>query len=432
MLIRFTVQNWLSYRDTAELTMVASREQQNSHQNARVTSHRLNILPIATIYGGNASGKSNLFKAISFAKHFITHGTGIDQRIAVSPFRLDISYHSAPSVFVFEILIADQIYEFQFSVTAQQVVHEKLSHIRPTVEHVVYERHGQQIVPGKIGAGEKAFWQFAHQAVRPNQLFITTGVQLMHAPFLPIYQWFREHLVLIAPDARFEEFERFVDKRNPQFETMNHFLHSLDTGITELAGQDIPFDVIPFPDDLKSHLQRQILDGQTVRLVDFRQNERIVITRQNGELNAQKIVGQHRRVDGAYESFTMAQESDGTNRIIDLLPAFLDVFDAESAKVVIIDEVDRSLHTLITKNLIERFLESRTKDTRSQLFVTMHDVLLMNQRTLRRDEMWITERDSNGASTLHALSDFIGIRADKDVRKSYLQGRFGGIPRILW
>jgi AAA15 family ATPase/GTPase len=98
--------------------------------------------------------------------------------------------------------------------------------------------------------------------------------------------------------------------------------------------------------------------------------------------------------------------------------------------VVVIDEVDRSLHTLITQHVVQHFLANCTPQTRSQLLLTLHDVLLMDQHTLRRDEMWLTERQSNGASTLIALSEYAGLRDDTDIRKSYLQGRFGGVPKV--
>lgn len=96
-----------------------------------------------------------------------------------------------------------------------------------------------------------------------------------------------------------------------------------------------------------------------------------------------------------------------------------------------IDEIDRSLHTLLTRSLLEVYLSCCSTETRSQLLLTTHDVLLMDQQLLRRDEMWVTERDTEGVSNLFSFSEYKDIRYDKDIRKSYLQGRLGGIPRIL-
>ena len=125
MLIRFAVQNWMSFRDLATLSLLASRERQHGQRVARVPRHRLGVLPIAAIYGGNASGKSNLFKALAFAKQFIVQGTQVDQVIAVYPFRLDSQTQQAASEFVFELLIGEKIYEYRFAVSYQQVVMER-------------------------------------------------------------------------------------------------------------------------------------------------------------------------------------------------------------------------------------------------------------------------------------------------------------------
>jgi AAA15 family ATPase/GTPase len=127
----------------------------------------------------------------------------------------------------------------------------------------------------------------------------------------------------------------------------------------------------------------------------------------------------------------MASESDGTVRIIDLLPAFLDLADPGTSRVYVIDELDRSLHTLLTRRLLDVFLGASGPGTRGQLLFTTHDALLMDQSLLRRDEMWVTERDDHGESTLLAFSEYKDVRYDKDIRKSYLHGRLGGVPRLL-
>src|SRR5690606_37983935 len=123
--------------------------------------------------------------------------------------------------------------------------------------------------------------------------------------------------------------------------------------------------------------------------------------------------------------------SDGSRRLIDLLPAFCDVCDVDRSRVYFIDEIDRSLHTLLTRRLVELFLSSCDHECRNQLFFTTHDVLLMDQDMFRKDEMWVTEKSTEGASALYSFSEFSDIRNDKDIRKSYLQGRMGGIPKLL-
>jgi uncharacterized protein len=118
-----------------------------------------------------------------------------------------------------------------------------------------------------------------------------------------------------------------------------------------------------------------------------------VITIKGGELIVKKLITYHSKTDGTEARFEIHQEPDGSQRVIDLLPAFLNLSESTSKKVYIIDEIDRSLHTLLTRRLIDVCLAKCSMKTRNQLLLTTHDVLLMDQQLLRRDEMWVTERD---------------------------------------
>jgi len=178
-------------------------------------------------------------------------------------------------------------------------------------------------------------------------------------------------------------------------------------------------------------LKEELDEGTTVRLTDDQINERFVITKDKGKLIAKKLVSYHLNSDGSKTKFNISQESDGTQRVIDMLPAFVELTHTQHKKVYVIDELDRSLHTHLTRSLLDNYLDNCSNETRSQLLFTTHDLLLMDQKLLRRDEIWITDRKNNGSSSLIPLSDYENIRYDKDIQKSYLQGRFGGIPRVL-
>ncbi len=249
--------------------------------------------------------------------------------------------------------------------------------------------------------------------------------------FRPIYDWFKNTLELIAPDSRFSPFEQFFDKGHPLYNTMNEMLPQLDTGISQLEGEEIPFDSLPLPDILKIKLQEDVKEGTTIRFLAESTNDRFTISRVKGELIAKKLVNYHSKSDGIKVKFEIGQESDGSQRVIDLLPVFLGISAMQSQKVCVIDELDRSLHSLLTRQLIEYYLSTCSADSRSQLLLSTHDALLVDQKLLRRDEMWIAERDKFGSSTLYPFSDFKDVRYDKDIRKSYLQGRLGGIPHVL-
>ncbi len=431
MILSFSVENWMSFQNQVSFSMVASRERQHGDRVPKIAKYQTRILPIAAIYGGNASGKTNFFKALSFMKELVVRGTQPDSMIPVEPYRLDNNSLEKPSRFKLELLIDEIIYEFSFAATKKSIIEEKLVKITSGSEKTLYNRYENKPHFDSTLKNDD-FLNFAFQGTRDNQLFLTNSVSQKVHIFKPVYDWFKDTLDLIAPDSRFKPFEHFLDEGHPLYSIMNEMLPQLDTGISHLGGEEIPFDNIPFPDSLKNKLQEDIKDGMTVRFLSDQPNERLIITRRAGELVAKKLVTYHQKLDGTEVKFEIGQESDGSQRVIELLPAFLEISAINSKKVYIIDEVDRSLHSLLTKQLLETYLAHCNPESRAQLLFTTHDVLLMDQELFRRDEMWLAERDIKGSTNLISISDYKDVRYDKDIRKSYLQGRFGGIPRIIF
>lgn len=430
MIISFTVENWMSFREKTSILMTAGKERQHGERVPRIGKYQTRVLPIAVIYGGNASGKTNFFKALNFAKTLVVKGTQPDSLISVEPFRLDAKSAQLPSRFTFELLIDDNIYEYSFAVTRSSVLEEKLVLIASSSEKVLYSRQDGKITLDP-SLNKDPFVQFVSRGTRDNQLFLTNSISQKVDIFRPVYDWFKDRLVLIAPDSRFEAFEQFLDEKQPLYSTMNRMLQHLDTGIAHLDGKEVPFDQIPLPEPLKARLQGELKEGITIRVRAEPLNDRYVVTRKDGKLIAKKLVARHQVADGPETEFELRQESDGSQRVIDLLPAFLELSAQRSKRVYVIDEVDRSLHTILTRRLLEGYLASCSTESRTQLLMTTHDVMLMNQQVLRRDEMWVAERDADGTSSLLSFSEYKDVRYDKDIRKSYLQGRLGGIPRIL-
>jgi len=427
MIISVTIENWMSFRDKTHFSMVSSRERQHGERIYPVDKYKMRTLPVAAIFGGNASGKTNFFKALKFAQNMVVKGTQPEESISVEPFTLDTKYSSVPSRFSFEILIENVIYEFSFAVNSKSVLEEKLVQISASSERVLYERRGNKFTPVDPSLKD-TFVSFIFKGTRSNQLFLTNTVDQNFDRFKHIFDWFKNSLVLIAPDARFAPFEQFIGGKSSLRSEMNNMLSQLDTGIERIDGEEIPLENLPFPDQLKAEFKDDLRNSDAIRLgVD---QDNFLITKKKGKLIAKKMVTYHSKTDGGPIKFNMQQESDGTRRIIDLLPAFLSMSQPNSKKVYIIDEIGRSLHTLVIRKLMESFL-SRCVGSHSQLLLTTHDVLLMDQTLLRRDEMWVTERNLDGSTEMRSFSDYKDVRYDKDIRKSYLQGRLGGIPRIL-
>jgi len=431
MIIRFEVENWMSFRNRVTLSMIAGREFHHEDRVSRIDKYRLGVLPIAAIYGGNASGKTNLFTALSFMKRLVVRGTRPDSPIPVNRFCLDNQSSEVPARFLIEMLVGEDIYAFSFAVTRQSVIEEKLVRVSSSSERLLYDRKAAQPMIFDSSLPEMERLEFAFKGTRSNQLFLTNAVSQNVDTFKPVHDWFNNTLTLIAPDSRFESFYQFVDEGEPLYSAINDALSRLDTGIVHLGGEEIPLENLPIPESDKARMQEEVKEDTAVCIVVVPVNERYVITKKDGTLVAKKLVTYHAKSDGTEEKFEMRQESDGSKRLIDILPAFLDMSTGKTNKVYIVDELDRSLHTLLTRNLLELYLSTCSANSRAQLLFTTHDVLLMDQQLFRRDEMWVTERAADGVTNLQSFSEYKDVRADKNIRKSYLQGRLGGIPRIL-
>ncbi|NLN91734.1 MAG: ATP-binding protein [Candidatus Hydrogenedens sp.] len=425
MLIRFTIDNWLSFAETTELSMVASPERQHNERVARVKSYA-KILPMAAVYGGNASGKTNFFQALNFVQRLVVHGRKPDSPIPVTPFLLDPEKPGAPSSFTLEICVDGTFYEYGFTLTHKEVLKEHLIRIGQTTERVLFQREGRTVEFHR-SLPEQKYLQFVARGTRENQLFLTNSVFQNLQTFEAVYIWFKDHLEMVAPDARFELFEILSDKDSIFSDQVNTLLEQMDTGIKRLDTEEVAFKDLPFSAAVKSQIQEELQEGKTLR-IDGSMNARFLVSRKQGEIRAKKLISYHHAPDGGEVRFELSQESDGSQRLIDLLPAFVSLMAADCTKVFVIDELDRSLHSLLTKKLLELYLESCSPETRKQLILTTHDLSLMDQSLLRRDEMWVTQRKSDGSSQLFSFSEFKDVRYDKDIRKSYLQGRLGGVP----
>jgi AAA15 family ATPase/GTPase len=308
-------------------------------------------------------------------------------------------------------------------VTRSKVVEEKLVDISAAREKLLYHREDGKDIDLHLPSEDTEFLKYAFQGTRSNQLFLTNSVSQNVKAFFPIYDWFKDTLQLISPGARYAKIYNFFDEKYPLYTSMGNMLQQLDTGISHVGIKDVQFDDPKLRDKLRNMLLN-VEDGIPVRF-----NDELIATKRDGNITMQTLVTYHGA--GADVPFTISEESDGSQRIMNLLPAFLDMSATGSKRVYVIDEFDRSLHTLLTRRLIEAYLGSCSADSRSQFIFTAHDVLLMNQNVLRRDEIWCAERDATENSTLISFNDYKDVRSDKDIQKSYLQGRFGGIPSIL-
>ena len=439
MLLSFSVKNWMSFYCETTVSLIATRSRQHNERVVHSSKYHIKILPTAAIFGGNASGKTNLFLALVFARYLIVNGTKFDQYIPVEPFRLDKKSMNSPTEFSFELLLNDLIYEYSFSMNKNSVLKEKLVIHYSRSDKVLFDRINNDIIfHNNIKMYE--YLKFVTDGIWSNQLFLSNAASHKSVyenvnELKSVYDWFKESLVLITPNSRFGDWGGFSDEENTLFSTMSDILEHLDTGIVRLGFEDYPADKFHGSEKIKSKFEMELKIGNRLLMLVEPTGERFILLRKNDEIHAKKIVAHHRMLDGTETAFKFSHESHGSLRVVDLLPVFLDLSIAQQAssnrsRVCFIDDIDCCLHSNLTKILIESYLSNCANDSRSQLIFTTHDNSLMDQGLFRNDEMWATNREINGETSIFSLSDYKNVRDDKNLQKNYLLGRYGGVPDI--
>ena len=435
MLVQFTVKNFLSFKEESSLNLLATADAK--HQLHLISNKKKKpILRTAAVYGANGSGKSNLVKAMAFAKNLIVDGTRPDQRIPVTPFKLNEESRKSPSIFEFVINYQDTIYTYGFVVNESEVKEEWLFAIRNVREVRLFERitrsNGKARVEfGPILAKKKTkkhqFLSFIAEGTRPNELFLHELYQKNVKDALPLINWFREVLVIIGPESAYRDliFDAYTNENFIQF--MGIFLKNADTGIDSIVTEKIEPDFDKYFPEMPEKLKNDLLNIKpNVRvMLSTPEGRRYTLMREeNGEIVLLWLKARHKLKDGGYVDMEIKHESDGTRRLMDLLPALLHSKSEE--RVYIIDEIDRSIHPLLSRMFLQAYLDDQ-KCGRGQIIITTHESNLLDRELLRRDEIWFMEKDEEGSTHLYSLSEY-KVRPDLKLGKGYLDGRFGAIP----
>ncbi len=438
MLLKLEISNFCSFRDNAEFSLIPSREKLHRKQHIYTTEGRAktDVLRLAVIYGANASGKSNLIKAIDFAKWFITQGVQPNRPIPIKTFKLDEKHRNQPVRFYFEILIEKKKYSYEFILTKNAVLFEELNELLTSSKRNLFRREltnkentnfqfGTAI--NKLSKEKQQFYKFTAEGTRTNKLFLSESVERNATKFQKIYDWFNDSLRIFSPVsvAHGLEFRIGDDKEFTKF--LKNILSELDPNVVGIKSEYV--DVTPnsdIPERMLNDIERDLAEEEAIFISNPITGNRTVILKINGELKLLKIFTQHKCIDtGEKITFDLEEESDGTRRTIELSPLLYELMTTDNCSVAFIDELDRSLHPMLTKRLIELFLNS-DRSKQSQMILSTHDTDLLDTSLLRQDMIWFIPKN-DGASSLSSLKEF-NQRYDKDIRKEYLQGSFGGIP----
>lgn len=440
MLISYTISNFLSFDSKQTISMVAGAPKKKTDH--CINKGKIKILKFAELYGANASGKSNLIKAVAFFKKIVLEG--VKTNWSNCYYRGKKDNKDKLSTFDFEFEIEDKIYTYGFDIllSKNSIRAEWLYELKPEKDDIlIFNR----TTNGDIKLNENYFDSdtlhrlniyYSDIKNQDNILFLT----LMNINkdslyeenpcnsviiFRKVFNWFLNSLVVIFPDVYLDNSKFFIS--NQRLNEINALISKFGTGISQCKLIDYPLD------ELQSKLPPAIFNNlinQFEKFVSARANEKnprvnirlnkdiYFLSKKDGSYQLNKIVFEHRNDEGSYEFY---EESDGTQRLFDLIQVLM---DDGFEKVYFIDELNRCFHPDLSLEFVKSFF---AKTTNSQLIVTTHEIRLLDLDLLRRDEIWFCERKSNGPTNLYSLEEF-GERFDRKIDKAYLDGRYGGIP----
>ncbi|WP_017756548.1 AAA family ATPase [Calidifontibacillus oryziterrae] len=408
MLVEFSVENFKSFREKVTLSMIPvfDRFTKNEIENYFEYSHNKFLLKSAVIYGANASGKTNLLMALEFMSTLVKKSQLYqkDEKIDITPFKLHPQYSELPSKFDVQFIYESIKYAYGFMLNENKIIEEYLYYWPHGKQRVVFERF--QTNEYRF-VKDKSKQNTISELTAENTLYFTMAAKLNYPLVTKPFEWFSrilqcsiESTPLLEKVAIKEVFE------NEDLQALSkEILNIADFGIYNIKPIEIDFDETRFPKNLPKNLKELLsYDLTTFHKAYIDENKEFIT------------------------AFSLDEESKGTRRFFSLIVQILDVL--ASGGVLCIDELEGSLHPLLTQFIIDSFHDPSTNKYNAQLIFTTHDTNLLNKGLFRRDQIWLTEKyGDTGATDLYSLVE-LKINKDENFQKGYLMGRYGAIPFI--
>jgi len=444
MLQQFTIKNYLSFQDQQVFGLQPGRGSKKNDHKVQPTKGAW-ILKTAALFGPNAVGKSNFVKALDLAKRLVVIGTPAETPIEYKPFRLSSENKKRDTTFIFVILCNNKKYEYGFSYNADRISHEWLFCITKKTKYIIFERKTEESVYDlsyllKLNTREeeKQFLTFFAKATPLRQLFLHEVISrnlednVSHIEdLLAVKNWFIYTLKVLFPDTPYKQGGVLKAASDDELkEGFDELLRFFDTGIEGIDLKEVEFEKLGIPQDLQQLIKADLSKSNKAEAFGSLrfESDLFLITYNDSQISAKKLTTKHKRIDeNRFEYFSLVDESDGTKRIFDYIPLILDLIQGE--KVFVIDEMERSLHPALMRKLMDLFFKY-SHNISTQLVFTTHESTLLDQGLLRRDEIWLMEKTSNGVSSAERLDEKFSLRFDKELERNYLKGLFGSVPKF--
>lgn len=420
MLIEYKVKNFRSFRDEIVLSMVADKNRELSDTNL-FRIENMTLLKCAAIFGANAGGKTNFIESFIFFNDLFTANVEINKILSNLPyFRLDIDSKNMPISYEISFFLNNKRHRYGIEVDNKGICSEWLYFVPKRQEACYFVRKRNEIVrTGTYFEDKKALDYIKPDPMRP---FLFTLAQDSVREF----DWAKNIINYLKFNIRLNNIPEMIFKSLIEKQILNNtdkkifskdevvsFIKDADIGVTDVSVKEKEIE----DDELLSHF------------IEFMKQKGKSLERDELETymhhlkydNQNKIVGE--------EKFPLDMESRGTAKLYSMLYPIL--FVLKSGGVLLVDEIESSLHPLLCERIVRLFNNCKTNPYNAQLIFTTHNTLLMNPKILRRDQIYFIEKNKYGVSSMYSLYDVdLDIRSNFNYLNNYLAGRFGAIPYL--
>lgn len=440
MLLRLFVENFLSFRESISVNAFPYSTRFSKHSHHIYNVKNVDILKLLSIYGANASGKSNLIKCLKFIRELVSNeeipdfGYPIQFALADEctnkPSKIAVEFISESVGFIYgvevmnNVLLTEELYESGLGVGEDKLIFKRSTKgkkVKVEFNKDFYESDKNKLLSSVL----------EESILKPDKPILKFLTRLNNSYFNKLSKallWFDDRLKIIEPKQSILGLAYSMNQDVNLYHFANEVMKSYHVGIKEVivdktpAEQFFGLDDASILPDLKSRLEESNEDYVSLR---SRNGHEINIIEENNQLIALQVKLIHYNENRNVKSFEFNtdQESDGTKRLLDFIPAFYIAVNFQS--VLCIDEIAQSIHPMLIKELLAKF--SKDKQTKGQLIFTTHESNLLDQDIIRRDEIWFTEKRKGGDSVIYPLSRYKEHNT-KNLRKGYLNGRYGAIP----
>lgn len=420
MILDFQFGNYRSFRSSAKLSLAASAYDSKTLPGNVIAPTlpgitKQKFLRGAAIYGANASGKSNLIRAmfelqkLVRTSHRTEAGSGLE---CYAPFALDTRSRNEPTLYALRFVAEGIRYHYRVALDAERILEESLSAFPKGKEQLWYHRLWDDEMDSYLYTPEESEYfpirKMDVEATKPNSLFLSTATNVLNHPNLgPVYGWFRDTLdvVNLAGSVTHLKRSQTFRKFESDPEKVLRYLQQADLGITDMELK-------------KEQVSPELLDELPDDVAEQAKNRKVAL-----------VTMFHRGEGGKDYPLGFREQSSGTQRFFDLISPWIDLI--EQGKVLFLDELETSLHPLLTRELIRMVMDPELNRNDAQIIFATHDPLLLDQALLRRDQIWLTEKTHEGDTILYALNEYEKPPNNREsLVRGYLSGKYGGIPFI--